>query len=102
MSDKDTRTISEMRNLGPACEADLNAIGITTAEQVKKLGVEETFLRIMIGRSQLGRSSQCCNASYLYAIHGAINDVDWRDIPPKQKERYKAFAKEVRESGRFK
>ena len=98
---QDDRTISEMRNLGPACEADLNAVGITKASQVIELGVEDTFIKMLLGRKRDGRSAKCCNAAYLYAIHGAIHDVDWRDVPDSMKEHYKAFAAELRESGQF-
>ena len=99
---KDNRTISEMRNLGPACEADLNRAGIKTAQQVIDCGVTETFIKMLIGRKKVGRSAKCCNAAYLYAIHGAIHDVDWREIPERKKQEYKKFAAELRESGQFK
>lgn len=98
----DDRKISDMRNLGPAVEKDLNAVGITTAQQVIDIGAEETFIRMLLGRQKIGRSAKCCNASYLYAIYGAIHDIDWRELPAKLKEEYKAFTAELRESGRFK
>lgn len=97
----DTQRISEMRNLGPACEKDLNAAGIQTAQDVIDLGPEETFLRMLAGRQQQGRSTKCCNAAYLYAIHGAIENIDWRALPEKKKAEYKALAAELRESGQF-
>ncbi len=53
----DDRSISEMRNLGPAVEKDLEAVGITTAQQVIDLGVEETFIRMLLGREEIGRSA---------------------------------------------
>ena len=95
-----------MRNLGPACERDFNAAGIFTAEDVKRLGVEETFMQMLIGRLKQGplskrRSAKCCNAAYLYAIHGAIHDIDWRDLPEAKKAQYKALTAELRDSGRF-
>lgn len=98
----DSRKISEMRNLGPACEKDLNAAGINSAQDVIDLGPEETFIRMLVGRMQQGRSAKCCNAAYLYAIYGAIKDIDWRNLPESKKAEYKAFAAELRESGRFK
>ena len=97
----DERKISEMRNLGPACEVDLNAAGIFTPDEVKKLGAEETFLRMLVSRKEQGRSTKCCNAAYLYAIYGAIHDLDWREIPEEQKAKFKAFTAELRESGQF-
>lgn len=90
-----------MRNLGPACEKDLNDAGIHTAQQVIKLGAKETFIRMLIGRMRAGRSAKCCNAAYLYAIYGAIHDVDWREVPDEIKSEFKAFTAELRSSGRF-
>lgn len=97
----DARRISEMRNLGPACEADFNAVGILTAEDVKRLGPEGTFVQMLLGRVKQGRSAKCCNAAYLYAIYGAIHDIDWRELPENKKAEFKAFTAELRESGRF-
>jgi hypothetical protein len=97
----DNRKISEMRNLGPTCEKDLNAAGIFTAADVIRLGAEETFLRMLLGRSEQGISAKSVNAAYLYAIFGAIHDLDWRNIPEAQKIEFKALAQEIRESGRF-
>ena len=98
----DTRKISEMRNLGPACEKDLNAAGIYTAEDLKRLGPEDAFVQMLLGRVKQGRSAKCCNAAYLYALYGAIHDVDWRELPDQQKQKFKALAAEMRELGRFK
>jgi hypothetical protein len=97
----DLRKISEMRNLGPAVEKDLIGVGITTAQQVIDLGAEETFVRMLLGRQKIGRSDKCCNALYLYAIHGAIKDIDWRELPEKLKQQFKDFTAELRDSGQF-
>ena len=43
-----TKKISEMRNLGVAVEKDLNAAGIYFDHEVKALGVEKTFLKMLI------------------------------------------------------
>ncbi len=97
----DDRRISEMRNLGPACERDLNAVGVLTADDLKRLGPEEAFIQILEGRIKRGRSTKRCNASYLYAIYGAIYDLDWREIPEDVKERFKKFMAKLRDSGRY-
>ena len=97
----DDRRISEMRNLGPACERDLNAVGIMTAEDVKALGPKETFLRMLAGRADKGTARKCCNAAYLYAFYGAIHDMDWRDVPAKKKAEFKQFTAELRQSRQF-
>ena len=98
----DDRAISEMRNLGPAVEKDLAAAGIKTAQQVIDLGAEATFVKMLLGRQEIGRSAKCCNALYLYAIHGAIHDLDWRELPENLKIKFKKFTAELRASGQFK
>lgn len=95
------KKISEMRNLGPMMEMDLGAVGIHFAAEVKKLGAEKTFIKMLEGRKKLGRSASCCNALYLYSLYGAIHDLDWREIPSDQKEHFKTFTRELRKSGRF-
>ncbi len=97
----DNRAISEMRNLGPAVEKDLAAVGVKTAQQVIDLGAEDAFVKMLIGRQEINRSAKCCNALYLYAIYGAIHDVDWRELPEKLKTQFKEFTAELRESGQF-
>ena len=90
-----------MRNLGPACEQDFEAVGISTGEDLKRLGAENAFIRMLEGRLAQGRSAKCCNAAYLYAIYGAIYDIDWREVPENKKQEFKAFTAELRASGRF-
>jgi len=90
-----------MKNLGPAVQKDLHAVGITSAQQIIDLGAEATFVQMLIGRQKLNRSAKCCNALYLYALHGAIHDVDWRELPEDLKDQFKNFTAELRESGRF-
>ncbi len=97
----DLRKISEMRNLGPACEKDLNLAGINTAQELKRVGVKQAFVQMLLARKNQGRSTKCCNAAYLYAIHGAVHDIDWRELPQSLKEQYKAFTAELRDSGQF-
>ena len=97
----DARKISEMRNLGPACEKDFNAVGIETAGEIVALGTEDAFVQMLLGRKAVGRSAKCCNATYLYAIYGAIHDIDWRKLPERKKEQFKSFAQQLRDSGQF-
>ena len=95
------RKISEMRNLGAACETYLNAVGIHTAADLIDLGAKEAFIQLLIGRKKLGRSAKCCNAAYLYAIYGAIHDIDWRELPKAKKDEFKKLTAELRESRQF-
>ena len=90
-----------MRNLGPACEQDLNAVGIFSSYEVIQLGAEAVFIRVLAGRKKLGRPTNVCSANYLYALYGAIHDLDWRDIPESKKAEFKQLAADIRASGQF-
>ena len=90
-----------MRNLGKACETDFHAAGIYCAEELITLGPEKAFIRMLEGRVKSGRSTKCCNALYLYAIYGAIHDIDWRDIPETKKAEFKKMTAQIRASGYF-
>ena len=92
----DLRRISELRNLGPACERDLNAVAIYTADDIRKLGIEETFIRLMEGRQLRGTGVSCFNAAYLYALYGALEDCDWREIPEEKKREFKRLTAGLR------
>ena len=90
-----------MMNLGPAVEKDFNAIGITHAEQIIKLGPEKAFIKMLEGRLKLNRSAKCCNALYLYSLYGAIHNIHWAQIPEKKKKEFKAYTEKLRKTGRF-
>ncbi len=93
--------ISKMMNLGPAVENDFNAIGITHADQIIKLGPEKAFIKMLEGRLKLNRSAKCCNALYLYSLYGAIHNIHWTQIPEKKKKAFKACTEKLRKTGRF-
>jgi len=97
----DDRRISQMRNLGPACEEDLNAVGIYSAQDLLDAGIEAAFLKLLQGRTARGLSTHGCNAAYLYALHGAIHDCDWREVPEAKKLEYKQWTAEIRATGTF-
>ena len=97
----DDRKISEMRNLGPAAEQDLNGVGIMVAADLVQLGAVQAFLQILNGRKHFGKSTQGCNAIYLYALYGAIHDLDWRAIPESKKAEFKHLTADMRATGQL-
>ncbi len=101
------KPIRELRNLGPACERDLNAVGIYTLADIKTHGVEGTFLQMMQGRRQNARKHNkkggtCFNAAYLYALYGAVHDLDWREVPEAKKKQFKKLTQQLRDEFLFK
>lgn len=101
MQKNSQRQLCELRNLGPACQRDLNAAGIFTLEELTEIGAQAAFVQMLEARKARGISGKCCNAAYLYAIYGAIHDIDWRKIPEAKKKAFKQLAAELRQSGRF-
>jgi len=94
MNDK---PISQLRNLGPACQRDLNAVGIYTLADIEEIGIEGTFLQMMQGRIKRKQGGKCFNAAYLYALYGAVHDVDWREVPESKKRQFKKLTAQLRE-----
>ena len=94
MSD-DQRTIRQMRNLGPACEGHLNAAGIYTAADVVQLGVEETYERMVAAQVKTGKRV-VIHPAYLYALYGALEDCDWREVSQAKKNEFKAICDRLR------
>lgn len=95
------KPIHKLRNLGPACERDLNAVGIYTLADIEEHGVEGTFLQMLQGRRQNAQTrnkkgGKCFNAAYLYALYGAVHDVDWRDVPEAKKKQFKKLTQQLR------
>lgn len=83
----------QLRNIGPRSASQLIHAGIDTPEKLRTLGAKEAFLR-------MHRSGALCgsfNAAYLFALEGAIRDVDWLAIPEQKKREFKAFTAGLRE-----
>lgn len=72
--------IADLPNLGPASEAMLQRAGIETAEQLRETGVLTAYRKaIAAGASP--------NKNLLWALYGAVHDMDWRTIPAQEKQR---------------
>lgn len=69
--------ISGLPLLGPASESMLAKAGITSAEQLRKIGAVEAF--------HLVKESGCNpSLNLLYALHGALNNLSWREASAPQ------------------
>lgn len=93
----DDRPILELKNLGPRCAEQLNAIGVFTAGDIRRLGIKETFEQMMFALRVKGKGNGgCFNAAYLYALYGALHDLDWRELPERKKAEFKKFTAKLR------
>jgi len=88
--------LDQLRNIGPVCQRELNAVGIFTSGELIDLGAEAALLRLVTASRQQGKGDRFCHAGYLYALYGAIHGIDWRAVPESQKRRFKKFTAELR------
>lgn len=80
----DSTPVEELRNLGRVSAGRLRKIGVGNLGELKAVGAETAFEHILVlERSR--RFTPTVSVNLLYALWGAINDVDWREIPAKQK-----------------
>ena len=77
--------LRELPNVGPVLEANLRAVGIETAEDLRAAGACEAWLRI---RTRVD-SGACLHQ--LTALAGAEAGVPKKDLPPERKAELKAF-----------
>jgi DNA transformation protein len=74
----DPTRLRDLRNLGPASERMLVAAGITTPDELDRLGSVEAYQRAIAAG---GHPS----LNFLWSLDAALLDVDWRDLPPDRK-----------------
>ncbi len=82
-----------LRNVGPKLAERLINAGISTPEELRKLGAKAAFLKLYPDGDAYGDY----NAAYLYALEGAIRDCDWLEIPDAVKAVHKEFAQELQQ-----
>ncbi|NIY77300.1 hypothetical protein HED22_16730 [Thalassospira sp. HF15] len=81
-----------MRNIGPTSSRELREIGIESRDQLVETGIAEVTRRLLF---RFG-SEKNISLNYLYALEGAIQDRDWRDITPARKPELKALLDALR------
>ena len=81
--------LTSLRNIGKELDKKLKAVGITTAEELKKIGSEEAFVRLKV------RDPQVCLV-HLYALEGAISDTDYNQLQEDVKQSLKAVSDRLR------
>lgn len=72
------RELLSLKNLGMASVNILNAIGISTYEDLSSIGPVEAYCRIKARGIQVSKVM-------LYALQGALMDVHWNELTPTQK-----------------
>ncbi|MCL2201353.1 MAG: TfoX/Sxy family protein [Oscillospiraceae bacterium] len=77
--------LTSLRNIGKEMEKKLKAVDISTAEELKKTGSENAFVRL-----KLHYPNVCL--VHLQTLEGAISDTDYNQLPSDVKERLKNFS----------
>ena len=70
-------TVSELPLLGPVSESMLAKAGIHSKEELQKLGAIEAYCLV--------KKAGCKpSKNFLYALHGALNNLSWREASSGQ------------------
>ncbi|BFM21280.1 TfoX/Sxy family protein [Gilvimarinus japonicus] len=70
----------ELKNLGMATVNILRAIGVNSYEDLKGMGAVNAYCRIKDRNINVSKVM-------LYALHGALLDIHWNDLPAELKAR---------------
>lgn len=76
--------LTELPNIGPELERELQAAGIDTPEKLRTKGSRKVWLALR------ARDPGACYHR-LRALEGALRGVRWHDLPPEVKQELKEF-----------
>lgn len=76
--------MADLRNLGPKSRQWLAEIGITTFEEIERLGSVEVYRRLKASRPRE------VSLNMLYGLEAAILDIPWQQLPQDVKDQLKA------------
>lgn len=74
------RTLEQLRNLGPASARWLARAGIHSGRQLRTLGAVNAYRRALLSGARP-------NLNLLWALQGAVQDRDWRQLTQAEKAR---------------
>lgn len=95
MSKQPLNSLINLRGIGPRVANLLRQVGVETPEKLKEIGAMEAYLRIIeTGYTQ--------HIALLYALVGAVENRDWRDVAQKDKARLQAELEGLKEIGGLK
>jgi len=79
-----TNKVTDLKNIAAKLESQLADVGITTADELKRTGSREAWLRI------LARDPSAC-LMRLSALEGAIQGIRWHYLDEETKSSLKEF-----------
>ena len=80
--------VEALRNLGPTSAAWLAEVGIHTLEDLRAVGSVAAYRAV---RAHRGETS----LNLLWALEGALLDLDWRELPPGLKAELRRAVQEL-------
>ena len=81
-----------LRNIGKEMEKKLKSVDITTAEELKKAGSKEAFVRLKLRYANI---CMICPV-HLYTLEGAISDMEYNQLPENVKHDLKNFSDKLK------
>lgn len=81
--------LTSLMNIGKEMARKLNAVGIHTPEQLAEAGSKEAFFRLKTVFPQV------CLV-HLYALEGAIQNIEFNSLPEEKKKELKGFSDQLR------
>ena len=76
--------LSKLPNIGPVVEEQLHQVGIKTAEELRKTGSRDAWLKI-----KAIDPSACYNR--LCGLEGALRGIRWHNLPDETKKELRDF-----------
>lgn len=76
-----TNPIEHLRNLGSKTGKLFRDVGVTTVEDLRKIGPVEAYYRLKT------LSPQNVSLNALWAIQAGLLDIDWRQLPTEIKSK---------------
>ncbi|MGJ8612362.1 MAG: TfoX/Sxy family protein [Octadecabacter sp.] len=71
--------VSSIKNLGPAMEAEFNAAGIMTAQQLRDIGADDAYARLL-------KNGTRPHFIGYYVLHMALQGRPWNDCKGDEKK----------------
>lgn len=81
--------LTSMMNISKEMARKLNAVGIHTPEQLAEAGSKEAFFRLKTVFPQV------CLV-HLYALEGAVQDIEFNSLPEEKKKELKGFSDQLK------
>jgi predicted flap endonuclease-1-like 5' DNA nuclease len=89
----DSRSPADLRNLGPRTQQALAQAGIRSIGQLRRVGAIDAYLRMR-------QVAPGTSLNALYALVGALDDRDWRDVKRTRKLELLVAVEDAQQRGR--